>query len=305
MSLRNYAAATLPDLAMPEVAAHHLADHLNKGELMLLLGAGVSMSSGLPSWETLVKGCEASVGIASAQARGSQELMQAIDKVRRRLDNDGRSGELLDLVRDNLYPSDYLDDGTYPDDIVASPMLIAIGALAMASSRGSVTDVFTFNFDDLLEWYLHLHGFTTQVVSEFPTILRGDRDVVVHHPHGFLPLVAQKYSRTDWLVLAYSELVARLSGADSAWSRLLEDRLQTKLMLAVGTSMNDLDLDVVLRRVRVAVGDRPLGFVLVSAIDEDKRDSLLEQGVVPVQLGSRDAIPKFILEVCRRAAARR
>lgn len=304
----DFTSLTLPDLATPDVATLYLAQRLERGELMLLLGAGVSMSSGLPSWSELVEGCETAVGIRSPSGRSSQELMRAIDAVRRKMEKVGDGDRLLSLIRENLYPPDYLAEGTYPDDVVAQPMLIAIGALAMASSRGSVTDVFTFNFDDLLEWYLHLHGFTTQVVPDYPVMLRGDRDVVVYHPHGFLPLVSADYRATDWVVLSYSELVNRLSGIDAGWPRVIEDRLHSKVMLAVGTSMNDLDLDVLLRRVRSSVTDRPLGFAVLSksadADADDKREALFERGVVPVELDTREQIPAFLLDICRTAARR-
>lgn len=302
MSHPDFSMLTLPDLAQPKIAAAYLGQRLSRGELMLTLGAGVSMSSGLPSWDKLVAECEKEVGIVPEEDRSSRELMQAIDAVRRKLEKQGRGGDLGGLVRRNLYPADLLKAGTYPDEIVERRMLIAVGALAMASSRGSVTDIVTFNFDDLLEWYLELHGFTSQVVPDVPTMLRGDRDVIVYHPHGFLPLVEKRYRPTQWLVLSHSELVERLTGVSSKWPTVLEGQLMGKVMLAVGTSMSDLDLQVILRRVQSEVAGRPLGFVVVKELEADERDDLMEKGLVPVEVGSYDAVPDFLLEICRRAA---
>lgn len=288
-----------------DIAAEYLADLITRGELSLLLGAGVSMSSGLPSWKALVEGCEADAGLdIPKKERSSQELMEAIDSVRRKLHRDGRDGEMFAVVRRNLYPEQYLGASTYPDEILEQRMLIAIGAMVMSSSRGSVSDVFTLNFDDLLEWYLHLHGFTTQVVSNFPMTLRGDRDVAIFHPHGFLPLVEEPFSRSDWLVLSHSELVDRLTGDGSKWPLLLESRFLSKRILAIGTSMNDIDLQVLFRKTRKEIGDRPLGFVLVATMETDKQEALLEAGLVPLVVGSHEAIPEFLMRVCRLAAAK-
>jgi hypothetical protein len=183
-------------------------------------------------------------------------------------------------------------------------MLIAIGALVMASARGSIGDVFTLNFDDLLEWYLELHGFKTQVVSEFPAYLRGDVDVTLFHPHGFLPLLSSAHPASEWLVLSHQELVQRLAaGADSPWPTLLGSRFLTKRFLAVGTSMNDLDIDVHLARARAAIDKGPLGFVVDVGISKDRQEELMEVGLVPVVLDAYDEIPDYLLRICRKAAA--
>jgi hypothetical protein len=296
---------TLADWTSPDLTRTHLADLLVSGELVLILGAGVSMSSGLPSWPSLVEACEAEVGIThTGPDRSSQDLMKAIDEVRTELGGDDDKS-LNEMVRRNLYPASFLAAGTYPDELLEKRMLIAVGAMVMASSRGSVSDVFTFNFDDLLEWYLGLHGFTTQIVANFPAPLRGDRDVTLFHPHGFLPLCEDSAPSTDWLVLSHSQLVERLTGEASKWPTLIESRLLSKTFLAVGTSMNDLDLEVLVRKARRAVTDRPLGFVVGATFDRRQRDALLDSGIVPVAVGSHEQIPAFLLEVCRIASTER
>lgn len=304
MNLEDFEALSCRDLMEQHYAQAYLGILLQKRELALLLGAGTSAAAGLPDWDSLVANCERAIGITPVAGRSSQELMKAIDTVRRQLARAADDRELLDIIRVNLYPDDYLASAEYPSEILQNPMLIAIGALVMASSRGSVGDVFTLNFDDLLEWYLHLHGFSTQVVGDFPTYLSGEVDVTVFHPHGFIPLVSQVYDRTDWLVLSHSELVERLAaGADAPWPTLLGSRFLSKRFLAIGTSMNDLDIDVHLARARQAVGGYgPIGFVVAAEIDSDRQEALLEVGMVPVVVGSHDKVPEFLLQVCRSAA---
>lgn len=294
---------TLPDLKDPSVAELYLAELLNHGELSLLIGAGVSMSMGLPSWDELVSHCERAVGLSPKPGRSARELMEAIDEVRRTLEAESRESELPDLVRSSLYPSDYLAANGYPNDILGNRMLLAIGALVMTSSRGSVSQVMTFNFDDLLEWYLHLHGFTTQIVTDFPALIRGDADVTIYHPHGFMPLLSEVYERTSWLVLSHRELVDRISDESSKWSPLIEMMFLSKRFLAVGTSMNDLDVEMLLARARRQLPDEPLGFLVApQSADGARERRLMEAGVVPISVESIDAIPDFLLSVCRRAA---
>lgn len=305
--LGEFRGQSLEDLTEPEIATRYLAKLLLRGELVLLLGAGVSMANSLPSWKGLVRHCESAVGIDSPTAtedgdtRSSAELQEAMEEVSDRLADDDR---FRDLVREGLYAGADIADGTYSDDALRSMLLIAIGALVMPSQRGSITEIITLNFDDLLEWYLHLHGYRTQSVANFPVYLRSDVDVTIFHPHGFLPLT-NEYESTDWMVFRYSEFVARLAETKGkAWSRHTTSMLSTKRLLALGTSMGDIDIDVQLVAARDEHTDEtlPAGFVIGAGIDPKKQKHLLRAGLVPVSLPERDAVPGFVLGVCRLAA---
>lgn len=300
----------IDDLQRPHLAAGYLAWKLYEQELTLLLGAGVSSAANLPRWRALVEACERSVGInppPEDQKRSSTELMQAIDSVRRSLEDGlgkpAAAAALLDLVQRELYGADLVAVGDYPLTVMHDPMLSALGAMVMASARGSVGEVFTLNFDDLLEWYLNLHGFRTTVVSTFPGQVRGNVDVTIFHPHGFLPLRNDVYSSSDWLVLSYSELVDRLGDHGKPWPTLLHSRFLSKTFLAVGHGMGDTDIDIHLDRAwKVLNRSAPLGFVVDVGVDKDRRAALLETGIVPVVLDSYDDIPEFLLGICRAAA---
>jgi hypothetical protein len=285
----------------PITARRLLASELSKGTVSLVLGAGVSHGMGLPNWGELVCRVEslagASVGDVDAP---SENLMRRMDSVRRSVGEADFAG----LIHSSLYEhAGYLELKTYPEELLESRMLIALGALVMSSLRGSVTDVYTLNFDDVLDWYLHLHGFRTQVVSELPTLLSGDVDVRIHHFHGFLPLNA-KYAPSDWLVLTRKQLVERLAEPTSSpWSATMGAQFLSKTMLFVGSSMSDMDVDVILQRTANLIdGTRPLGFVLGANISDDRQHSLLESSVVPVSFSTYEEIPKFMLEICQTAA---
>ena len=316
MSLRDFQTLTLDDLSNPSLATSFLGTLLSRGELFLLLGAGVSRPAGLPNWPMLVASCEAAVGLPAFESkfegheRSSQELMRAMDSVYDVLQASEASTarrRYVELVRGELYPAPLRTEGRYGPSAIKDDLLISLGAMVMASARGSIADVFTLNFDDLLEWYLDLHGFSTQVVPSFPVQLRGDRDVTVFHMHGFVPLLQGRYRSSEQILFTYSELIARISGSSGvAWQTLLGSRLLSRRFLAVGTSMQDIDLDVLLDGARKELGDDiPLGVALSVGMPEADRKHLKRFGVVPVSLTSYEQIPEFLLGVCQYAAAER
>lgn len=278
-----------------EVAAARLAGYLRSGQLSLYLGAGVSQGMGLPSWQDLVERCERAAGVTPD---GSADLMRRMDTVRRRVEG---LSKFKTLVRDNLY-ADLAATNSYPDELLINRMLIALGALVMSSVRGSVTDVFTLNFDDVLDWYLHLHGFKTQVVTELPELISAQTDVRILHVHGFVPLTTE-FTASEWLILTHDQLVERLTDHAKPWPIAISSMLQSKIMLAVGTSMNDIDMDVLVKRAHAFVGGaRPVGFVLCKGLTEDRAEALAEWGIECVAFDEFEEIPEFLLGVCRRAA---
>lgn len=302
----GFGGMSLSDMGRVDVAARMLGGSLFRGEITLLLGAGVSSGSHLPSWGDLVAGCEDEMGFPKvAEDRDPVKLMEAMEDVQAAVVADSAlpTGHFAGLVRNNLYPKEMLAAGKYPDELLSDMMLIALGAMVMPCSRGSVADVITMNFDDVLEWYLEMHGFRTQSVVNLPESIRSDVDVRVLHAHGFLPLHSD-IPATDWLVLTRREFVRRIAGTSGkAWPRFITNVLSTKVLLAVGTSMADLDVHVHLEEAVAERGtSNPIGYVVNKSFTEGEKRNLLGWGLVPVSIGSYEEIPHFLLEVCRYAA---
>lgn len=232
--------------------------------------------------------------------------MAAMETVRRKFREDHDEEQFRQLVRRNLYPDAYLSESSYPDELLGQMMLIALGALVMPSARGSIRDVVTLNFDDLLEWYLELHGFTSRSVTNLPTNLSSQADATVFHPHGYLPLRPGPPA-TDWMVLTRQEFIKRIARTSgNVWPRFLSHLFATKVLLVVGARLEDIDLSVHFEEASEgqATG-RISGFVINSNFSDAERSSLLERGLVPVAVGSHTEVPHFLLKVCRKAAAAR
>jgi hypothetical protein len=289
-------------LRAPDNAAAFLADHLRAGEITLLLGAGVSMGLGLPSWGDLVVACETDVGGPTGSSTDSSEgYMVRMDAVRRKSDDEEA---FLNLVRTNLYGPDLIAEGSYEvGQLSTMPMLNALGALVMLSARGSVSDVFTLNFDDVLDWYLHLHGFRTQTICNLPTLIGASADVRIFHLHGYLPL-NERHDNSDAIVLTRRDFVRRLAeDASAPWPALIAGNLLSKVLLVVGTSMSDIDMAMLLERARkVLGGTRTLGFVVGAGMDDPHCQDIIDAGLVPVSLDDYAALPTYLLSICQRAA---
>lgn len=290
------------DSAETKRAQHQLSAHLRRGELTLLLGAGVSAGLGLPSFSELVLNCERELGIVADET----DYFKRMDEVNRLFSARSQgceSRDFAEFVRSHLYSETLRNDGQYDRGILQSEMLIALGALVMSSVRGSVADVLTLNFDDVLDWYLQLHGFRTQVVTSLPTWVRGDVDVHIHHIHGFLPLTGE-WAASDWLLLTYDQLIERLTqSVGDPWPTLIGSLVQSKVLLAVGTSMNDIDVDVVLRQAqRLSQNGASRGFVLGRGMSPSSLEKCRRFGLTPISFESYAGIPSFILRVCQEAA---
>lgn len=259
----------------------------------MLLGAGVSRGIGLPGWADLVKRCCAALGVGF----DPNELTSKMDEVY----DAGRSQHpplpRETIVRDALY-RDVGDRYSIHD--LRKPLLLALGAITMTGARHGSTDIFTWNFDDVLESYLVAHGFGVQVITTDAFDVRGDVDVHVYHQHGYLPLLNS--DRASDLVLSRDEFLERLSDDTSKpWSASLISQLQSRTAICIGLSFKD---DNLMRLIRIAskhTTSRPIGYSL-NVHSESRSAELRRSSIIPVQFNSHDEIPDFILSVCKSAA---
>jgi hypothetical protein len=297
----------------PKMATDYVAQKLLRGSVLLVLGAGVSAGMGLPAWKALVSDTERRLKIAGTQTldESADGLAKRMSYARAQAQSDG--ADFLGAVRAALYGDDLigLPNPDFPDGFLTNETLASIGALIMSSARGSIRDVITTNFDDVLEWYLDMHGFTSQVITEYPTLLRGDVDVRIHHIHGYLPLLRRDdRPPTDWIVLTKGEFEKRVGGIQGdPWNTLALSLLFASHSLFVGTQVDDIDMSVLLQKVWHHVNQtalpRPLGTVIQRSFDGPKRLSLNEHGLLATAIGGSEKweeLPKFLLTICRKAA---
>ena len=284
------------------MAASQIGVQLEQGSLTMLLGAGVSKGMGLPLWWELVKYCCDHLGLDSSNidsTTSNEELRLKMDSVEKKA---GKRNAYHDLVREKLYAS-AKDDGYLLDQ----KLLIVLGAMMMNSRRGSVKEILTFNFDDVLERYLSLHGFVHQITTSLPCLQR-DVDVTIHHPHGFLASSAKfKASDSDFLVFSQYSYDTRQAGGpnqDDLWKNLTRDLLLRKTGLFVGLSRHDPEWGSLLVQVKNLTNQsRITGFWLLGPSDDTSSESYLrDRNVVPIRLKSYEDYVPFLLSVCQSAA---
>ena len=229
-------------------------------QLVLFLGAGVSIPYGLPSWKNLV------LELLFEQAQGTRRLGSMWPHYRRAVASwmtDFFDYDPLVLARMverdlRLRSSRAPGQAKQPDDGVdlflerlrthmysnykepsGKTILATIGELiAKGSSRSGVDSVVTFNFDDLLEAELQRRKVRVQAVTSKDRQKAGGLRVI--HPHGYVPRYGP-ISRQD---IVFTEPdYHRLTESVFHWGLSeIVDRLRKNTVLFVGLSMSDPSL---------------------------------------------------------------
>lgn len=290
----------MPDSWANENAlVEHLGGQLAAGRLGLFLGAGVSQFYGLPSWEELIERLCRALG-EPVPAKGTSPIKTAgtLKSKHFRSNEDGFKA----AVKRALYDGVTLDFAK----IRLQPLLAAIGSLVMSSHRGSAAKVITLNYDNLLESYLEYHGFTTATVAD-GCHWAHNQDVVIYHPHGFLPLGRGLESKA--IVLGTSEYLGVMTSP--LWRPILETALRQHTFLYLGLSGDDLHLNShwnELSKHHAIVNDRFRyhGVRFTTDPTNDENTNLTEEwGIFTHILPNHDALPDFLFRICQSAREKR
>ncbi|MGO9019189.1 MAG: SIR2 family protein [Syntrophobacteraceae bacterium] len=282
----------------PETLKNYLAQQLLKGRIALILGSGISTDFNLPDWPKLITDLYASKG----QSPPSGMNMEKQAEVFQDRHYSGNLPGFLEAVRSALY-SNFTADF---EELRKNPTLGAIGALVMASGRGSASTVVNFNFDDILEMYLEYHGFVANSVAG-EKYWSTNSDVTVFHPHGLLPKRPKSEMSKDIIFgqMAYSKIVGDTS---SPWRQLLLTVMRTHTCILLGLSGDDANLDsflVACKDNHVCTRTRTLfwGLVLKDKEDLDRRRLWERRGIYMKVVSSySQGQPSFLFEICQRAA---
>ncbi len=281
----------------PDIAKGHLGVCLYEGALTLVLGSGVSSGMGFPCWPELVKRCaeEAKIPNVVIDAKTpNTELLKLMDRVER-----GMSWESYQkVVMGSLYR-----DARDERSLITQPLLSVLGAMTMKSKRGCVREVLTFNFDDLLERYIRIHGFAGEIICRLPC-LRRDVDLTVYHPHGFVPSPGSRFEGSDFLIFSKYSFDERLGEQLDPWTELSRDLLLRKVALFIGLSAEGPNLGPLLINVAKRLREpRPTGIWLVGPDDApDTEEQLIKWNVAPIRLRDHNDYPWFLLGICQAAA---
>jgi|SRR5271157_1197004 len=252
-----------------------LASAFNQKNLTLYLGAGVSVGSGLPTWDRLVlamyfstmadktmKGWRPFPNYLYAIAefhlkRGQEPLEITARKVRKFCPGER---QLFDELHRALYQafvdpySGQVEHPNVPELRSGNPTLDAVARLIEQGDWASkgVKSVITYNYDSLLE--TALTGFPHQPI--FDGSGWDATKLPIYHVHGFVPLSdADQGSNGEEIV--FTEDQYHLTAQDSySWSNLVQiQAMSSSVGLMIGLSLSDRNM----RRLLDAVGQAPVG----------------------------------------------
>ena len=242
------------------------------GNLSLYLGAGVSVGSGLPTWDKLVLAMYFSALskhslhpwqlypsylFATAEwhlERSNEPLEITARKLRRYYKDDD---DFMLHLWETLYAG-FLDGFSTGNTAIAplaicsgNPTLGAITQLCRGSVSGQqgIRSVITYNYDSLLEIALADHPF--QAICKSMPLARGK--LPIYHVHGYVPLNVTELTEQD---IVFTEDQYHQSAKDAySWANLVQiQSLSGSTGLMIGLSMSDRNM----RRLLDAVSQMPV-----------------------------------------------
>jgi hypothetical protein len=232
-------------------------------ELVLVLGAGVSMPYGLPDWNTLLQ--KLLLTTMSAEAEKSPERAELLARLystvfapnpliaARYLNDHYRKNDTTGLafetaIRDALY--EFVTGEHYTE------LFKEVRQLCIAPGRSpSLDSIITYNYDDLLERCLadidvEIRHRPVYAVGMNP----GPGELPLYHVHGFLP---REEALTDAHRVALSDDQYHKQYADVySWNNMVQlNKFRDSTCLFIGTSITDPNLRRLLDIARLQRGD--------------------------------------------------
>ena len=234
-----------------------LKESYDRGQFTLFLGAGVSSSAGMPSWDNLLN----SLFVAyltrefdkdkAVDGSDINELVGRLNKVSESSALMGARYLRKGLVGSSAETHNFVDAITKSlyelrnkDLVIDSRLFRAIAATCMPRRTGArVRSVVNYNFDDLLEKQLTKTGIAYRSVYTETEVYDPD-ELPVYHVHGFLPEDRSKYSALENSTLVFSEEGYHHIYTNAYhWSNLVQlNCLRENNCLMIGLSMTDPNL---------------------------------------------------------------
>lgn len=219
-----------------------------KGNMSLLLGAGVSCSAGFPNWRTLLNSLYANfVNKVFNNDVVADETLQSITKKFIEINNSSTLAAARYLKaglsqKDNdVHFITAVKKALYDSPKKPSPLMDAIINLCTPKRSGAkIKSVITYNFDDLVEEYLD------KVKLEYKTIYKDEEqhdsdELPIYHVHGFIS--SRGDIEKDVSLIFSEEAYHKVYSEPYHWSNLVQlATLRENNCLMIGLSLSDPNL---------------------------------------------------------------
>lgn len=188
--------------------------------LAVFVGAGVAFGCGLPDWEELIR----RLGEAAFPSSDAEEALRTFSPITRiRIIRNALGNRFNKAVADALYANTY----------TVSP---AVNAIADAGVRR----ICTYNFDDLLEETLTVHGLPFESLEPGDKLNSTFEGTIVFHPHGILSASMTPGECAAQRLVLSEEDYHQLYSNPYSWANLVQLwLLMTYSCLFVGVSLRD------------------------------------------------------------------
>ena len=217
-----------------------------KQDVVLFLGAGISIDGGIPLWGTLIKTLHVYMLKSLTKDRDlsfkQQEMIKELAS-----DNEMESPLMqMRYIRAAFSDEEYyklVHSALYNDDINLDTSLLNAIAKISTPQRGysGIKSIITYNFDDLLERKFRLKDIQYNIIS-------GERDrqlvdkLNIYHVHGYLPSDFSEVPNEPNLIFS-EEDYHRVYRDAFSWSNLTQlSALRENTCLFIGCSLTDPNL---------------------------------------------------------------
>jgi hypothetical protein len=282
----------IDDFEDEETLQEGLADLLKQGKLALITGAGFGWDFDLPMWNELVNMLYRSV---KSKPISDFDVTENAEKFK--IDHcNGDDEDFKNKVREILYKKLKFDIRK----LSINTTINAIGALCMPSRRGSIKNIITYNFDELLELFFEYHGFSTNVIIE-PVHWKKDADISIYHPHGFLPLPSSKKKMSKKITLDQESFAER----DKEWKEELVCIMKSHFCIFIGISGKDDLMQEVFsdtKKKHIAYTGENLYWGVTLTTDNERKKLLEKCGIYLHKLRNyKTHLPDFLFGICQKA----
>jgi hypothetical protein len=272
MGIRKIHCSGVTKLIDQTEAIRELKEAFAKRDLTLYLGAGVSMPSGLPSWEQLVLLMYFRTLYADLHVRAFSNHLMAIaewllrkrneplDVVIRKIRHSGWSEQdFMTILWESLYSNllDGDDPGYIPPNLLGiNRTLDSVVQLCSASipDTKGVRSIITYNYDNLLQLGLRERNQSKKFQTVYETgALPAEEAIPIYHVHGFVPLNRQEPG-SAMQGLVFSEDQYNAIYQDSYfWGNMVQmQNMAGNTGLMIGISLADRNVRRLLDAVRRA-----------------------------------------------------